>query len=88
VGRLAAQVAECILVGISHAFDQVRIVFGDQLAHRGNERQAYNFDDARALGRDQAVRGERGFHRSGNGMLAVDDRAVAIEQDEFHDAGL
>ncbi len=82
--RPAAQVCELLLVAFGHLLDHVAIDARQQAGDGRHQRQPDDADDAGARRVLQPVHGKRGVHRLDDGVLAVDEGTVAIEQDQGH----
>ena len=80
-----AALAERLLVGLGEANDDCGFSARRQEARNGRvERQADDAHHGLARGREKALGDEGRVHGGDDVMLAVDERAVAVEDDEVH----
>ena len=84
MGRILAQIEERLAIGLGDAPDHRVVALRQQPADRLRQRQPDDRQRPLARRRRDAVRREGAVHRRHDHVLAIDDGAVAIEDDEVH----
>jgi hypothetical protein len=81
---IAFDLEECRLVALHHLGTQPLVVLGRQNCERLRQRQPDDGERRFARRRHQPEAGEGMRHRLADAILAVDERTIAIEDDELH----
>ncbi len=81
---IAPDLEECRFVALHHLGTQRVVMLGRKNRKRLRQRQPDDGEGRFARRRHQPEAGEGVGHRLANTVLAVDERAIAIEDDELH----